>query len=425
MFKRKIYPKLLAQSKDRKVSILLGARQVGKTTLLKQLYEELSKESKCLYLDLDILSNYEKISTYELLLNTLIINGYQENQKGLFYLFLDEFQKYSQVTKIIKNVYDNISNVKIYASGSSSLSIKKEVQESLAGRKLITKIYPLDFEEFLIFSKKEELIKNHQNIHKLQGDNLRESLKEYEFLLKEFMVFGGYPEVALKQTKEEKIIVLESIFDLYVKKDLIDYLKIDKILGAKKLIEFLSVNNGQKIKYEEASKIINHSLKGVKDIIEILEETFIIKVVKPYYTNKNKEIVKIPKIYFIDNGVRNYFLRNFNDLSLRNDSGFLFEGFILSELIKCNRDNIKFWQDKNGNEVDFLLEDELIPIEVKFKNEINSSDFKGIRKFIEEYPKAKNPSIINLNVQKVEKGIELILPYSIFNIKFSYMHLHH
>ena len=357
------------------------------------------------------------ISTFESLLNTLKIHGYEENKEDFFYLFLDEFQKYSAVTKILKNVYDNLQNVKIYASGSSSLAIKKEVQESLAGRKIITKIYPLDFEEFLIFKQKDEIIKNYGNLHKLNGANLAISLKEYDSLLKEFMIFGGYPEVALKQTKDEKINVLDSIFDLYVRKDLVDYLKIDKILGAKKLIEFLAVNNAQKIKHDRLLNLVPHSLKEIKNILEILEETFIIKIIKPFYTNKNKEIVKIPKIYFIDNGVRNYFIKNFNESSLREDSGFLFEGFVLSELIKHNFKEIKFWQDKNDNEVDFIIDGELIiPIEVKFKSELNSSDFKGIKKFIEEYPKTKNPFLINLNAQKKERNINLILPYSINNI---------
>src|SRR3989344_3869267 len=98
MFQRKVFPQLMAESKDRKVSILLGARQVGKTTLLKQLYDDLSKTSSCLFLDLDILSNYEKISTFESLVNTLKINGYNEKQKEFFYLFLDEFQKYHSLS---------------------------------------------------------------------------------------------------------------------------------------------------------------------------------------------------------------------------------------------------------------------------------------------------------------------------------------
>ena len=413
MIRRKISLELMRQAKDRKISILVGARQVGKTTLLKGIYEELSKTCKCLFLDLDILSNYEKISTYESLLNTVKLNGYEENKKEFFYLFLDEFQKYPNITKIMKNVYDNLNNLKIYASGSSSLLIKNEIQESLAGRKNITNIYPLDFEEFIWFKQDIKLAEGYLNMIKLRGDKLYNSLKEYNELLKEYMVFGGYPDVVLAKSKDEKIKSLDSIFDLYVRKDLVDYLKIDKILEMKKMIEFIAVNNGQKIKYEEISKLNSLGFKEIKDNLEILSETFIIKIIKPFYTNKNKEIVKIPKIYFVDNGVRNYFIKNFNELNIREDSGFLFEGIVLSELIKNNAEEIKFWQNKNEAEVDFILErDGLIAIEVKYKKELKSADYSGLKKFKEEYQKTKELILINLDCQKKIEGINLILPYS-------------
>ena len=366
MLPRKIFQKLKENAKNKKIVLLIGARQVGKTTLLKELFSELSGTNKCLFLDLDILSNYEKISSFEGLVNTLKINGYDEKQKDFFYLFLDEFQKYRSLSKIMKNVYDNLKNIKIYASGSSSLTIKDEVQESLAGRKQIIEIFPLDFEEFLWFKQNEKLSGNLKNLEKLKGDNLGSSAEEFNSLLKEFLISGGYPEVALKKSKEEKTEVLSSIFDLYIKKDLVEYLRIEKILEIKKLIEFLAVNNGQKIKYEEITKLTSLRFNEIKKYLEILEETYLIKTLRPYYTNKNKEIVKIPKIYFIDNGVRNFFINNFNSLHLRNDSGFLFEGFVISELLKNGEKNLKFWQDKNDNEIDIIIEKEkIIPIEVK------------------------------------------------------------
>src|SRR3989344_1742503 len=412
MYPRKIFPELLQQAKTRKISLLLGARQVGKTTLLKTISQELSKTHKCLFLDLDILSNYENISTFELLLTTLKLHGYTEDQKQWFYLFLDEFQKYPKLTIILKNVYDTLPNVKIYASGSSSLTIKHTVQESLAGRKIIMPIYPLDFEEFLLFKQNKDLIDNYPALQNLKGDHLAPSLKKYAALLKEFMLFGGYPEVALQQTKEDKIRTLDSIFDLYVKKDLVDYLKIDKILDMKKLIEFLAVNNGQKIKYEELSKLASFTLREIKNNLEVLRETFIIEILKPFYTNKNKEIVKIPKIYFLDTGVRNYFIKNFNELHLRDDSGFLFESFILSALVKNATGEIKFWQDKNEHEVDFIIEkDKLTALEVKYKEAVKSSDFNGLKKFIERYPSTKAAFLINLGSQKQMKDIKLLLPY--------------
>ena len=410
---RKIFENLKEQEKDRKISLLIGARQVGKTTLLKELFNQLSVKNKCIFLDLDILSNYEKVSSFENLLNTIKLNGYEEKQKEFFYIFLDEFQKYSPLARIMKNVYDNLPNVKIYASGSSSLTIKNQVQESLAGRKTINELFPLSFEEFLFFKKEENLVNNLKNIKKLKGDNLLGSLKEYRNLLEEFMVFGGFPEVVIKSSKEEKIQALSSIFDLYIRKDLVEYLNIDRILNVKRLIEFLAVKNGQKIKYEEISKVSSLNFNEIKKYIEVLSETYFIKEIRPFFTNKNKEIVKIPKIYFIDNGVRNYFINNFNQIKLRDDGGFLFEGFVLSELIKTGIENIWFWNDKNLEEVDFILKKEgnIIPIEIKFKEDLKSTDFSGLNVFLDSYKQVKKAYLINLNQQKKEKKISLMLPY--------------
>ncbi len=419
MLPRKIFEKLKEQAKDKKISLLLGARQVGKTTLLKELYAELSIKNKCLFLDLDILSNYEKISTFENLINTLKLNGYEEKQKEFFYLFLDEFQRYENLSKIMKNIFDNCNNIKIYASGSSSITIKNQIQESLAGRKKINEIFPLDFEEVLWFKKDEKLIKNFQNIKKLKRDKIYSSLKEFNEILNEILIFGGYPEVVLKNSKKDKIETLDSIFDLYIKKDLVEYLKIEKILEVKKLIEFLAVNNGQKIKYEEISKLTSFSFNEIKRYIEILKETYLIEELRPFYTNKNKELVKIPKIYFLDNGVRNYFIKNFNELSLRNDFGFLFEGFIISELLKRGINNLRFWQDKNENEIDIIIGDglEILPVEIKFKDTLKSEDFRGIEAFLNSYKKTKKSFLINLGSQKKSKNTFLLLPYSLSRIK--------
>jgi hypothetical protein len=418
MIRRKAFEKLKEQENNKKVVLLLGARQVGKTTLLKALYEETSKNSKSLFLDLDIVSNYEKVSSYENLINTLKLNGYKEDQKEFFHLFLDEFQRYIPLAKIMKNVYDSFSNIKIYASGSSSIAIKDQVQESLAGRKRIIELYPLDFEEFVWSKQDKKLNDNLANAKKLKGENLSQVTKELNQALQEFLIFGGYPEVVLKSKKEEKIEVLQSIFDLYVRKDLIDYMKIEKILTVKKLIEFLSLNNGQKIKYEEISSMTSATYLEIKEYIELLEETYLISVLKPFYTNKNKELVKIPKIYFIDNGVRNYFIKNFNDLAIRNDAGFLFEGFIISELIKKGIKNLRFWQDKNKNEIDLIIDQEThqVPIEIKFKKNLKSDDYRGIKAIMKEYKKIRKTYLINLGIQKQNKNTTLILPYSLKKI---------
>lgn len=416
MKKRKLFEKLLFEKDNRKISILVGSRQVGKTTILKALYEHicLNGNQKGLFLDLDLLANYEKVSTFENLTNTLRLNGFEDAQKEFFYLFLDEFQRYKDLSRVMKNVYDTFDNIKVYASGSSSLQIKDCVQESLAGRKILTVLYPLDFREFLWFKEEDAALKELENAPKLSGDRLASVSKRLHGLLGEFMVFGGYPEVVLQKENSSKMAVLENIFDLYVRKDLVEYMHLDKVLDAKRLVEYLAVNNGQKIKFDEACSASSLNFTKLKQYIDILKETYLISVIRPFFRNRNKELVKIPKVYFVDNGVRNYFVNNFNPLHLRDDSGFLFEGYCLSELLKLGilADNLKFWQDKNKHEVDIVIDNKQaqIPVEVKFKKTLKKEDFIGIRSFGEAY-KPKNSFIINLGVQRKVDGISVMLPY--------------
>ncbi len=411
MKKRKIFGELLEERKNSKVTIVLGSRQVGKTTVLKGVYERLPENNR-LFLDLDVLENFEKVSSYSNLVNTLKLEGYEQNQKEIFYLFLDEFQRYDDLSLVMKNVYDNHKNIKIYASGSSSLKIREQIQESLAGRKHICHLYPLDFEEFLWFKEDKGAINQLKNSSKLSGENLGAGLlKSY---LEEFLVFGGYPEVALASKREKKVNVLKSIFDLYAKKELVGYLKFGKIVGVKKLMEFLAINNGQKIKCEEAAYRCSLKQYQVKEYLEILKETFLITPIRPFFTNKNKELVKIPKIYFLDNGVRNFFINNFNGVKLRSDSGFLFEGFVLQELIKSGFGNIKFWQDKQKHEVDFVADQisKQTPIEIKFKEKLKQSDFIGLNVFMANY-NPKKAYLINTGVQKSKGKIRIKLPFNL------------
>ena len=159
---------------------------------------------------------------------------------------------------VIKNIYDKFDNIKIYASGSSSIKIKDEIQESLADRKRINNIYPLSFEESLWFKEDEGGIQYLHNIRKLKGKQLKQPTSRLLAHMNEFMVTGGYPEVVLENDKAD---VLESIFDLYVKKDLLEYLNVSKISLAKRLIEYLAINNGQKIKYNEIGQICSPRYK--------------------------------------------------------------------------------------------------------------------------------------------------------------------
>ena len=197
---------------------------------------------------------------------------------------------------------------------------------------------------------------------------------------------------------------------------MVEYLKLDKILEVKKLIQYLAVNNAQKIKYQNIAQVAGLSQKTVKSYIELLKETFLIAEVKPFFTNKNKELVKIPKVYFLDPGVANFFINNFNGFELRKDAPFLFENYVLSELIKggIEPDTIKFWQDKNQTEIDFVIEGSkaLTAIEVKFKQSLTSDDLSAFNMFRRDYS-GVGCFLVSLSSQKTFKKIKTVLPYKV------------
>lgn len=423
MKKRNIFNKLLEQQNTSKISILLGPRQVGKTTLLKMLYTELKKNNNALFLDLDIYSNYEKISSLGMFVNTAKLSGYNEQQTGFFYIFLDEFQRYADLTKILKNVYDHYPNIKIYASGSASLTIKDRIQESLSGRKLITQVYPLDFREFLTFKENDSLLRQIENLDSVHSDVLHLLSPELYAELEEFLIYGGYPEVVLANNGNQKKEYLTSILDLYIRKDLIDYLRIEKIRSVKDIVQYLAVNHGQEINYATLAQIAAIDVKTVKNYLEILKETYITLMLTPFFHNKTKEIVKSPKIYFLDNGVRNFFINNFNPAKIRNDASFLFEEFVITELTKSGipPSTIKFWRTKNGHEVDIIIDNvsQILPIEVKYKTSLQSSDFRGLNEFGLSYPQITRRVLVNtgsnISPQKSLKlkNIKLCHPFNL------------
>ncbi len=395
--KRKLYKKLLSEKDSRKISIIIGPRQVGKTTLLKQLHEELGG----LYVDFDILENVERFDSYTNFLTSIKLAGYDEKKR--FYLFLDEFQKFVDLSNILKNIYDHHPNIKIYATGSSSITIKNSIQESLAGRKFLHNLYPLDFEEFLMFKKID--VDRLKLLRDFEGELPK---AEFKMELEEFMRFGGYPEVVLNNNKEE---ILASIFDTFIKRDLVDYLNVKDLLGVKKLIQYIAINNGGKLNITDISQQLNLKRERVVNYLELLEETFILKRIVPFYTNKSKEITKLYKEYFIDPGVRNYFCKNFNQLDIRTDVGFLFETFVLGEIVKNSDFDVKYWQDKQKHEVDFIIDKihTQIGLEVKYKEKLKSEDYKGIT-----YIKSAVDSSFVVNLLKQDE--QHLLPFSIVKV---------
>ncbi len=384
-FTRQLENQITKALSNHRITVVCGPRQSGKTTLLKHIFEECS--SPKLFLDLDILENQDIFSSYREVVRFLEFNGYK--QKNPFILFLDEFQTAPNISGILKNLHDHHPNLKIMATGSSSLSVLEQFKESLAGRKEILHLYPLTFQEFIQFKDLETAQKIKETSIKNIPITVRQQLIAY---LKEFLIFGGYPEVALAVDPMEKKEVIRSIFDLFVKKDLIALLKMKNPQAAANILRYVAVNMGSVLNYSDLSTSQHIDINTLKRYLMILNETFILKSISPFFTNKNKEIVKAPKIYFVDAGVRNYFLKNFSLMDERPDAGFLAENFVLSQALKQNDflTEIKFWRDKNGREIDFVFqrENKLMAYEIKWKKKINLKDVAHLRFFKRSYPQA-------------------------------------
>ncbi len=410
---REIYPKLKTEKDNNKIIIILGARQIGKTTILKELQKEIQKEATTLYLDLDYIANYEIVSSTDSFIAYLKQNDFHKGER--YYLFLDEIQRFKDISLLLKNLYDHYPEIKIYATGSSSLDIKKNIKDSLAGRKIIYQMHPLSFREFLIF-------KNQGDLAKLL-DEKKISFDAYLPYLNDFLVFGGYPEAALADDDDQKFRVLESIFDLYFKKDLIELMKIDDIEKVKKCLKIIAADQGQIINYSHIAREVGTYVREVKEYLSVFEDTFILYKLNPFFSNKHKEIIKTPKYYFWDNGIRNYFLKNFQDINSRADAGFLFESFAISEANKYKRglQNIKFWRSKLGQEIDLVMEDQgrIIPYEIKFKARQNSKDLRGLVSFMDTYKLKKGylVSLVNRREKNVnDKKIVFSYPFDFSNL---------
>lgn len=404
---RAILPALVAEGASQKISIIIGPRQVGKTTLLRQLHEQMGG----LFLDLDIYSNFEKVGSYENFINTIILNGYTKTQHTPFYVFLDEFQRYEDLSLVLKNIYDHHPNVKIYATGSSSITIKNHIQDSLTGRKHITYLYPLSFREFLHFKGHDDLVSALDGMQKIQTTkDYTKLIPEVIPYLNEFFVWGGYPEVTLTETQEGKQTVLKDIFDLYLRKDIVEYLKIEKVRSVKILLEQLAVNHGAQTNFNKYANRAGIDVKTAQNYTEIFSETFLLHIARPFFVNKNKEITKMPKVYFLDNGVRNYFINNFTAMEKRADAGVLLESYVIGELIKTGtpKEQIKYYRDKQKHEVDIIIDSvsRQMPIEIKYKKNIAARDITSIKKFMESY-RAPKGYIVTYGEIGERGGIEL------------------
>ena len=327
MIKRLIKHNILQDFPLNKAVIILGARQVGKTTLLNEL---LAKDKNLLVLNGDEPDVRELLSH----VNSVQLKNIFGNAKTIV---IDEAQLIPNISLSLKLITDQIKGIQLFVSGSSSLELSNKINEPLTGRKLEYFIYPISFKEMV----------NHHGL-----------LQEKRSLPKR-LIYGYYPEIVTSPGQE--ITLLKNLAGSYLYKDILSFGEIKKPIVLDKLLKVLALQIGNEISYNELGRTVGADKETIERYIDLLEKAFIIFRLNAISRNVRNEIKKGKKVFFYDNGIRNAVIGNFQAFDLRADKGALWENFIISERIKYLNYNrfygsYYFWRTTQQQEIDFIEE---------------------------------------------------------------------
>jgi predicted AAA+ superfamily ATPase len=331
MIKRTILENIIKNVSPGFINIIYGPRRVGKTVLLQQI-SDYYKEDNVLFLNGDTEEAQMALErTSEVRLSRLV--------EGKKLILIDEAQRIPNVSLSLKIIIDKFPDLKIFVTGSSSLSLTRGAKENLVGRNKSYRLFPLSFKE------KTGDLENYQK----------------DALLSESLIFGAYPYLLKLGTKDEKIDYLKGIVSDYLFKDVMMLERIDYADAFKKLASLLAFQIGQPVSINELARSLGVDYKTVGRYLDLLEKSFVIFGVSSFSNNLRKEVVKSKKYYFYDLGIRNTLVGQFSDFEVRDDVGALWENFLFLERIKKNEYNGQnynyyFWRGYQGKEIDFIEE---------------------------------------------------------------------
>lgn len=356
---RSLQPKIEQAIFKGKVIVLYGPRQAGKTTLVKEIQKKYPDES--IYLSCD----EPDIRTAFTSATSSAMKAFIGNHR---LVFLDEAQRVENIGLSLKLLFDTFPNIQLMATGSSSFEHANKINEPLTGRKR---------EFFLPPISVQELVKAYGQL-------------EMTRTLEQRMTFGMYPEVIVGGIANAKETLLE-ITNSYLYKDILSHQRIAHPDLLEKLLRALAFQIGQEVSYAELAQTVGINKKTVERYIELLEKTFVIFRLPPLSRNRRKEIGRLRKIYFFDNGVRNALINTFQDLSLRQDVGALWENFLMSERYKMKTASLQhvnryFWRTYDQREMDYIeeVDGKLSGYEFKWK----SGFYRPPKPFTDLYPNA-------------------------------------
>ncbi|MDR0572592.1 MAG: ATP-binding protein [Tannerella sp.] len=379
---RNLFEPVLRHLLKKEFTIITGARQTGKSTLIKQLNEHCRKEGiPSIFLNLEnknVLAHLNE-SPFNLF-------AYLPVTEDRIVVFMDEIQYLKDPSNFLKLLYDEqAGKIKIVATGSSAFYLDGSFKDSLAGRKKIFWLRTCSFDEYLLLREMPDLlndvvrIRSNPDAKSVYIDLLRQEWETY-------MLYGGYPAVITEPDNQEKIERLAEIRDSYLKRDVLEA-GVQNETSFYYLFRVLAGQSGNLLNSNELSATLRVKHETIMSYLAILRKCFHIALVRPFYRNLRKELTKMPKVYLLDTGLQNSLLNNFQPLTFRIDKGMIWETLYYKLLCeKHGTDDILFWRTTDGNEVDFVMPylEKPYAVEIKYDGAlIKSAKYK---KFEDTYP---------------------------------------
>jgi len=339
MFQRRIFPELKEHLSERYITVVTGMRRVGKSTALQYLLEQVPHDNK-IYLDLERIEHRYTFQqqTYKDVQIDLEIAGIDFEKAAV--IALDEIQLVPEITSVIKWLYDTYPKLKFLVTGSSSFYLKNRFSESLAGRKHIFEMYPLDFLEFLQFKGEDTAVFEQFSFKPYQQGTYLKYLHFY----KEYQAYGGFPEVVLTKKKKNKDRTIRDVINSYIELDIRLLSDFNASINLYRLIKLLAERVGSTIDVKKLSGISGINRQKVTGYLELLEKTYFLYTCPAYAHKTATTITKQRKIYLADTGI----LQQLAQVS----SGQVFENQVFNQLRRIGQTN--YYKKKSGQEIDFI-----------------------------------------------------------------------